>query len=415
MRYYKYLDKTILVDDKYTVPSALQEIPEETAKKCSRLFIGFSNNREVEAKSIFLAKVDIDPADEKLPDYLKGTSIASNYPNWVKDMINDENVSFLNLDDRDLGAIDVGSIVSCIKSGDKARVNILGLGDVGGILLIGLRLLGHDCIESVGIFDLDENKLSRWEAELNQIVDPMVADSPDIRILSYDEIFDCDMFAFCASRGVPPVGSDVGDVRLYQLEANSKLIDIYAKEARKKQFKGIFAVVSDPVDQLCKVAYDSSNANEDGKIDGLGLKPEQVRGYGLGVMYARSQYYLKRQGDLKNDLRAYGPHGKDLVIANSISEYDNNLSIDITAKTVTANMDIRSFGYKPYIAPALSSGAIALINTLKGNWHYSAVYLDGCYFGVRNRLTENGTDIEKVVVDDELYSRIENSYRKLKI
>lgn len=415
MKYYKYLDKIVLIDDKYKVLQGMEEITEETAKECSRLFIGFSNNRGVDAKTMFLAKNDIDPSDEKLSDYLRGEDYKSDYPNWVRDMIALDKVTFLNLNDRNLGNIDVGSIVSSIKSGKKARVNILGLGDVGGILLIGLRLLGHDCIESVGIFDLDENKLSRWEAELNQIVDPMIEESPEIKILSYDQLFDCDMFAFCASRGVPPVGSDVGDVRLYQLEANSKLVDIYAKEARKQEFEGIFAVVSDPVDQLCMVAYNSSNTSENGEFDGLGLKPEQVRGYGLGVMYARSKYYLKRQDALKSDLRAYGPHGKDLVIANSISEYDNQLSLDITAKTVTANMDIRGFGYKPYIAPALSSGAISLINTLKGNWHYSAVYLDGCYFGVRNRLTENGTDIEKVTVDDELYDRIENSYRKLKI
>lgn len=415
MRYFKYLDKTILVEDKYAVPAVLHEIAEGEAKKCSRLFVGFSNGRGVEPKSMFLANSNIDPADEKLTDYLKGLPTEIIYPQWAKTLINEGNATFLNLDDKDLGAVDIGSIVSGIKSGKKAKVNILGLGDVGGILLIGLRLLGHDSIESVGIFDLDENKLSRWEAELNQIVDPMTDESPEIKVISYDELFDCDMFAFCASKGVPPVGAEVGDVRLYQLEANSKLIDIYAKEARKKKFKGIFAVVSDPVDQLCKVAYDSSNTDENGNMDKLGLKPEQVRGYGLGVMYARSKYYLKRQGDLKNDLRAYGPHGKDLVIANSISEYDNDLSIDITSKTVTANMDIRSFGYKPYIAPALSSGAIALINTLKGNWHYSAVYLDGCYFGVRNRLHENGTDIEMVNVDEELYLRIENAYRKLRI
>ena len=62
-------------------------------------------------------------------------------------------------------------------------------------------------------------------------------------ILEEDQLFDCDMFVFCASRGVPPVGA-TGDVRMAQFEANRGLVELYAKAAVSAGFGGIFAVVS---------------------------------------------------------------------------------------------------------------------------------------------------------------------------
>jgi hypothetical protein len=169
----------------------------------------------------------------------------------------------------------------------KKRVNILALGDVGSTLLMGLKLLGHSCIESIGIYDRSIEKLSRWEYEMNQTSLPLEFDAlPEVRIIGRDELFNCEMFVFCASKGVPPVGSDVRDVRMVQYDENRKLIRDYAVMAGDKKFKGIFAVVSDPVDLLCKAVLDESSGN---------LSPEQIKGYGLGVMNARAAYYAKKQ------------------------------------------------------------------------------------------------------------------------
>lgn len=413
MHYYKYLDKLIIVNVEKDFGLDFIKIDENTAKQFEKVFIGFENIKSYSEK-MFFKSVLINPSYEKLDSYISYEECHEMYPRWINNKIENGHATFLNLTylldfDRN-----ISSIISKIKSGKKASVNILGLGDVGGILLIGLKLLGSSVISSIGIFDLDADKLKRWEAELNQIIDPNNLDLPDVKIVSYDDLFDCNMFVFCASKGVPAVGSEIKDVRTYQLASNSKLVSIYAKEARKNKFKGIFAVVSDPVDQLCYVAYSESNKDENGRLDYNGLLPEQVRGYGLGVMFARSLYYLKNGGNSYENSRAYGPHGKELVIANDIKNYDDELSVFITNKTVNANMDIRSFGYKPYIAPALSSGAISLINTLSGEWHYSAVYLDGCYFGVRNRLTSEGGEIEKSQLDDRLKLRIKEAYEVIK-
>ena len=47
--------------------------------------------------------------------------------------------------------------------GDRCRVNIAALGDVGRTLLTGLRLLGGDVIDSMGICDLNRNTWSGWK------------------------------------------------------------------------------------------------------------------------------------------------------------------------------------------------------------------------------------------------------------
>ena len=55
--------------------------------------------------------------------------------------------------------------------------------------------------------------------------------------------------------------------------------------------------------------------------------PHQVKGFGLGVMNARAAYYAKKGIPvLRSSSRtaaASAPHGEDLVIANSISHYDD--------------------------------------------------------------------------------------------
>ena len=41
---------------------------------------------------------------------------------------------------------------------NKWRINVVGLGDVGGTLLTGLKLLGVDKIQSLGLYDRDTNR-----------------------------------------------------------------------------------------------------------------------------------------------------------------------------------------------------------------------------------------------------------------
>lgn len=299
----------------------------------------------------------------------------------------------------------------------KNRVHLLALGDVGSTLLIGLRLLGREAIGEIGIYDINPMVIKRWEYEANQITAPFEYDTfPKVHGITEDELFDCDMFVFCASMGIPPVGSGVKDVRMYQFEKNGALIARFAKQARDCGFKGIFSVVSDPVDPLCKTVYLESNKDDQGNFDGKGLAPEQIRGYGLGVMNGRALFYADRHPEMvqyKTEGRAFGPHGGDLIIADSITNYNDQVSKDLTKLVVEANLEVRAFGFKPYIAPAMSSGAISLIATLEGKWHYSSNFMGGVYMGAKNRLTPNGLEIERISMPAALYQRLEETYQRL--
>jgi len=300
----------------------------------------------------------------------------------------------------------------------KMRLHLLALGDVGSTLLMGLRLLGSDVIDAIGICDVREGVARRWELELNQIHLPGDYDAfPPVEIVDTECIFDCDVFLFCASRFVPDTAVKNGDVRMAQYERNRPLVVQYARMAREKGYKGLFCVVSDPVDPLCRAALMESNRNEMGELDYGGLFPHQVRGFGLGVMNARAAYYAKKDtrfSDFLVDGRTFGPHGEDLVVANSISNYHEALSRELTERTAHANLEMRQMGYKPYVAPALSSGALSVLLCLRGEWHCSSLYLDGVFFGVRNRLTDNGPELERLPLPDALLQRIRQTMEKLK-
>ena len=300
---------------------------------------------------------------------------------------------------------------------DKKRVHLLAVGDVGGTLLTALKLLGGDVVDTVGIRDLNENTVKRWETEMGQIAWPWDYDAlPRVEAVTDETLFDCDVFIFAATKAIPPVGSGIRDVRMAQLEANRPLVEGFARRAREAGFGGLFMVLSDPVDPLCKAAWQASNRNENGEWDGMGLLPEQVQGFGLGVMNARAAYYAKEDARFASFLtegRSFGPHGRGLVIANSIEHYDDALSRELTEKVETANLRIRELGFKPYVAPAVSSGAMQLLLTLRGRWHCSSVCLGGIWFGVKNRFTAFGGETESLPLPDALFRRLRETEAEL--
>ncbi|MGE5676473.1 MAG: lactate dehydrogenase, partial [Pseudomonadota bacterium] len=112
--------------------------------------------------------------------------------------------------------------------------------------------------------------------------------------------------------------------------------------------------------------------------------------------------------------RAFGPHGEGLVIADSIENYNDMLSEGLTEKARTANLSVRSLGFKPYIAPALSSGSMSILATIRGQWHYSATFLGGVYFGAKNRLLPSGIELERQPLPERLRSRLESTYESLR-
>lgn len=296
------------------------------------------------------------------------------------------------------------------KSGLTAT--LVGLGDVGGTLLIALKLLGRE-LSRIAIYDPNEALCRRYEVELNQVLPPDGAPLPEIAICSQERLFDCDLFLFTASRGVPPVGSDVQDVRMAQFVRNREMLAGYARRAREAAFGGLFCQISDPVDQLCRAVFLESNRDASGAFDAAGLLPEQMRGFGLGVMAARAAYHAKKDGIDFSGGRVYGPHGADLIVANHPQNYDEALSARLTQETVTANLRVRELGFKPYIAPALSSAAVSLLRLVRGEVCCSAIPMGGAYFGCRSRTTSAGILTQREALHPALFRKIEEVQQRL--
>ena len=290
----------------------------------------------------------------------------------------------------------------------EKRLNVVGLGDVGGTLVTALKLLG-DGIREIGVYDPNEALCRRYEMELNQVLD---REKPLVRILHEDELFDCDAFLFTASRGVPPLGA-AGDVRMLQFEKNRDMLKAYTKKAREAHFSGLFCQISDPVDQLSRCAFLQSNRDEAGDYDFKGLLPEQVAGFGLGVMKARAAYMARRLEVDEGPLRAYGPHGAGLVIANSPAEYNSELSNELTRLTVSANREVRALGFKPYIAPAISSVALSILFLLRGEEFHGAIPMGGVYFGCVSRMTPAGSVVRGEKLHSELKARLRAAWAEL--
>ena len=137
-------------------------------------------------------------------------------------------------------------------------------------------------------------------------------------------------------------------------------------------------------------------------------------------MNARALYFARRDERFASFLaegRAFGPHGEDLVIANSLEHYDDLLSKELTRLAAESNLKTRELGFKPFIAPALSSGYLSILAALSGNWHYSSVYFGkedrGAFLGVKNRRTPYGIEVEDLPLPEALFSRIKYAYERL--
>ena len=411
MYYYKHYNKTLISNKKY---EQLEEIPEADAAADNGCIFALTNSSPKESRrSLSVSHPDLMSAyKEDLGMLLLPRFTENQLPTWLIQAIRNNRVTMVNT------AYPTWEDVLHCKVPEKWRINVVGLGDVGGTLVSGLRLLGGDCISHIGIYDIDANKVKRWEYEINQIMDPTgILGHPEILPISEEQLFDCDMFIFCVTTGVPALSENPEDVRIAQYEGNSKIIKEYALSARNSFYKGIFAVVSDPVDLLCKAAFNFSNANNSGRLDFTGLAAEQIRGYGLGVMHARAAYFAGLNRETAHYIkegRAFGPHGEGLIIADSIENYNDLLSRNLTEKAKTANLKIRQLGFKPYIAPALSSGCLSVLATVRGQWHYSATFLGGVYLGARNRLLPSGVELERLPIPDKLFCRLENTYEDLR-
>jgi hypothetical protein len=413
MFYYMHED-TVLFSEKERVEEYLEPVGEQQAMRDGNELFYLSNALVGKTRRSFLMNYPdlVDIQEETIDLFDEPVGIPQpDWPKWILERMDRGLVKSVNTSYPDW--------TDCLQSDTRESysINLVGLGDVGGTLLTGLRLLGGDIVKSIGIYDPKPSNKDRWYFEASQIYGPSGGRPfPQIKKIEEPDLFDCDMFVFCASRGVPPVGDEKKDVRMVQFEGNAAILSIYAKMARERRFKGIFAVVSDPVDLLCRKAWEVSNMNEPGNLDFRGLGTDQIRGYGLGVMHARARFYSLINEETfryETEGRAFGPHGEGLVIANSIGAYNEKLSNNLTELAKHANLRIRETGFKPFVAPALSSGALSILATIRGEWHHSTHFIGGVFMGSKNRMSTMGIEPERVPLPEALKKKLNETYEML--
>ena len=291
------------------------------------------------------------------------------------------------------------------------KITILGLGNVGSTFLQALKLSDNreTGIEEINIYDNNENLLKRWEIEANQITS-LHTMHPKVTIREFDQLMDTDLIAFCVAKHVPEIGEEKSsEVRLSQFKANSKILSGYLDFAVKKNFKGIFVVISDPVDHLTRFAIEYTK----GKMDS-----QQFVGLGLGVMYARALYIAKKENT--SDLWITGTHGDLVQVINDLENYDVKQSNTLSAKTNEMNLVIRNLGFKPYVAPALSSAFLSIKAMIKGQSFWGAVWNGNIVWGTKI-LRKNNTwgwcpigkdiSIRKVLIENR--NKIDAQYKSL--
>ena len=176
---------------------------------------------------------------------------------------------------------------------------------------------------------------------------------------------------------------------------------------RAKRTLPVCSARSDPVDPLACAVFRESNRNAAGEFDGCGLLPEQVQGFGLGVMEARARWCAQEDGIDFSNGRVYGPHGGGLVAANDPAAYDEAVSARLTERTVHANLEVRALGFKPYLAPALSSAAVSILSLVRGQPYDAALPLGGVWLGAQRRMTPLGPLQRREPLHPALLARIE--------
>ena len=84
----------------------------------------------------------------------------------------------------------------------------------------------------------------------------------------------------------------------------------------------------------------------------------------------------------------------------------------MTQLAIDANLRVRDMGFKPYVAPAISSAAISILQTIQGQWHYSSNFINGVYMGCKNR-TQTALELEILALPKALFERIEKAFNGL--
>lgn len=302
-------------------------------------------------------------------------------------------------------------IKSVLPSGKINKIAIIGLGNVGSTLLQGM-VLSDSSLSKVGeiiVLDTNQPLLKRWEMECNQICSPQT-NHPIVKIGHTEDLPDVELILFCVTSGVPKLGEEEKtDVRLSQFAGNSSILKSYLNGLMDADYRGLFAVMSDPVDHLTRFAIEYTRGK---------MEPAQFVGLGHGVMFARA-HYLAPEKDKKH-LWATGTHGDLAFIIDDVRNFNEKESARITGETISLNIKVRELGYLPYVAPGMSSGVLSVISLLNGQPFFGTLWNGKMAWGSKIIRKDNfwgwlplGDDPRLRELLDENREKIDFQYKQL--
>ena len=112
-------------------------------------------------------------------------------------------------------------------------------------------------------------------------------------------------------------------------------------------------------------------------------------------------------------LAQYGYTQESEEIADQMAELKESFINQMVEERVI-DQKVRELGFKPYIAPGLSSACVSVLQALRGQFHYGTVPIGGVCFGCRSRYTPYGLELERLPLAAQLRQRIAVSYADLK-
>ena len=74
---------------------------------------------------------------------------------------------------------------------------------------------------------------------------------------------------------------------------------------------------------------------------------------------------------------------------------------------------MRELGFKPYLAPALSSAAVSILRLVRGQEHFGAIPLGSAYFGCRSRMTPFGAELVREPIEPALLAELQRTHAAL--
>jgi len=268
------------------------------------------------------------------------------------------------------------------KQNRPKSILIYGLGNVGGTLLTGLRmLLDADRVSHIAVYDRKKELAERYEMEINQLHPPFQKKQVPVVILDdISKIPAFDIIIFSAAAQIPPLTEKQANVRDIQFPGNSRILETLIYTLGRGSYHGSIIIVSDPVDILCTYLQMK-----------LKLLSCQITGIRLGVMAARANYILEKRGffDFYKKGQIFGPHNEGVIAVPCVESSSAEDALSLSRCIETLNHQVRQKGYFPYIAPAISSVAYNLSRALEGHEALACIYIDSIYWGFRVRY-ENG-------------------------